>query len=551
MKASTWPTLAVLALASACAGSQPGAKPPERFGRASGGFDAAPLLGRDSSAARQAGADESQVLGVEPGAAGDRVTAAFFAPRVDCALVIARGSESIDDLDLFVYGDDGEAFGSDEAPDKNPAILICPPHPHRMLAVARVAAGHGVVALGVQRVPKAHVAAVRAALMGRIDESAAAREQARVEARLRAHRRELGGAFRELRRVALAVDARLPTRSSLAVRGGHCLDLLAIPAPTLGTLDLELLDETGRVVGRGQPDGRDRFVVACSEVDATVTVQLRPRSGSGPVWLTAGETVMAQREALVHYASTIELGPVRPLAEARSALEDALQDMPYTSPQEPFAGTLATGTLRSVSLPPPMGCVRLDVIGGRPLFGLGAEAFTPGGARTASARGAGSLRMLLCGKEPLRLDLEARLSAGPVQVLSRREPDAPAALAAEPLAASRLMAEVWATAPGSLARDISGVRALPVSDSGLTPTTARIPLRRCMDFFAALGPGSRGLDLRVNDASSGELLARSHGAHAVRSRLCAPQGTRDVRVELGSWAGAGVALFATRSLDLR
>jgi hypothetical protein len=80
---------------------------------------------------------------------GDRFRAIKFGDT--CALV-ARGAESVEDIDLLAYGDDGTVLGSDEAPNKKPALLVCPPHPRRLFVVARVAAGHGLVGVGALRV---------------------------------------------------------------------------------------------------------------------------------------------------------------------------------------------------------------------------------------------------------------------------------------------------------------------------------------------------------------------------------------------------------------
>ena len=72
---------------------------------------------------------QSEVVAVEAGVAGDRVAALVDVPRDSCAIFIARGTSSIEDLDLAAYGEDGAVLGLDEGPDKTPALLVCPPHP--------------------------------------------------------------------------------------------------------------------------------------------------------------------------------------------------------------------------------------------------------------------------------------------------------------------------------------------------------------------------------------------------------------------------------------
>ncbi|HTA90257.1 MAG TPA: hypothetical protein VK745_11795, partial [Polyangiaceae bacterium] len=94
---------------------------------------------------------ESQVVAVEAGVAGDRIATLVDLPATSCAVFIARGTDTIEDLDLLAYGEDGAVLGMDEGPDKTPALLVCPPHPARVYVAARVAAGHGLVAIGVER----------------------------------------------------------------------------------------------------------------------------------------------------------------------------------------------------------------------------------------------------------------------------------------------------------------------------------------------------------------------------------------------------------------
>src|SRR6185295_11828266 len=87
------------------------------------------------------------------GVAGDRIATLVDLPTTSCGVFIARGTDSVEDLDLMVYGEDGAELGMDEGADKTPAVLVCPPHPARVYVSARVAAGHGLVALGVERLP--------------------------------------------------------------------------------------------------------------------------------------------------------------------------------------------------------------------------------------------------------------------------------------------------------------------------------------------------------------------------------------------------------------
>jgi hypothetical protein len=250
--------------------------------------------------------------------------------------------------------------------------------------------------------------------------------------------------------------------------------------------------------------------------------------------------------SLSNYAARVDLGPSVPLKQAQSQLEEELESANYGPATLLSQGNLSTAVRTSIALKPAPGCQRVDVVGGTPLSGVRGWAYDASGALMGAARGAGRLSLLLCGTAPSRLDLEAALSPGPFVALSRNDPDAPAAMQKHPLAASRLMAAAWSSGAANQPRDIGGTTEVAVDVARLGRADLRVPVRRCMDVFAALGAGARGLEMRVVDSGSGIELGRSHGAHAATTRLCATKGTISARVELSTESGSATALFATR-----
>ena len=171
------------------------ASEPGRFGKIEGQPDAQRWLGPDAARAREAGATDSEVVAVEAGAPGDRIAGLIEVPGDACVLLLARAAESVEDVDLFAYGDDGTVLGSDEAPDKKPALLVCPPHPRRIYVVARVASGHGLVAVGAQRVRPSDAAKIDKLLdaRGRPNEAASRLGTwPSLEERIAEHRRRIG-----------------------------------------------------------------------------------------------------------------------------------------------------------------------------------------------------------------------------------------------------------------------------------------------------------------------------------------------------------------------
>jgi hypothetical protein len=211
----------VFALAAlGCASKAPSVETPApRFGKVSGRpADQAWLRGKQSFG-------EAEVLAVEAGVAGDRISSLLELPEADCVVAIARATASVEDVDLFAYGEDGAVLGSDEGSDKQPALLVCPPHPRRIFLSARIAAGHGMVALGAQRISVRDAERVAAAYGVRYRPGELTRRMSvwpGLDERLEQHRRQLGGAWVDLRRVAVPLDARTPTRLSASVDAERC-----------------------------------------------------------------------------------------------------------------------------------------------------------------------------------------------------------------------------------------------------------------------------------------------------------------------------------------
>src|SRR5690606_20131540 len=270
-----------------------------------------------------------------------------------CALVFARGGESVEDIDLYVYGDDGTQFGSDEAADAEPNVLVCVETGTRLYVSARVAAGRGLVALGVQEVPRERAPAVARSLKIR---GFGTPDQAEVEAwpglaeAIAVHRRRMGGTWEDQRRVALPVDARITTRVSARVAAGTCLDALALTTEEVVQLDLEVLDETGRIFGRS-PGGLPRTLLVRSEGDADITYQLRPHQGRGLAVLALSST---------RRGSEMDIDPEIPRALLiPPRLAQATHAKATTLPRGALRGSGRLGGRDSVTVDWPGGCGRL------------------------------------------------------------------------------------------------------------------------------------------------------------------------------------------------
>lgn len=546
----------VLALSAALAfgcvprKSSGGAAAPARFGRVAGSPSASAWL-------KPTPGGEAQVVAVEGGVAGDRITSLLEVPEGDCTVAIARGTQTVEDVDLFAYGEDGAVLGSDEGPDKTPALLVCPPHPRRILLMARIAAGYGFVAIGAQRV--AVTDAPRAAALYGVHYQPG--EIAKrltlwpgVDETIEAHRRRIGGRWIDVRRVEVPLDARTPTRISAAVDADHCLDALVIPSDEVSSLEAVLSGEDGRIIGRAESWGRERSLVVCSPIPASVTLELRPRSGIGVAVANFSRSVDGSEADIDAETLRLDVFATGSVADERKRHDGAETALGYPVPHVVASGTLPLGRRLSFPLELPEGCVRLDWVSGAPLRGVETWLYAADGALLASDDGKAP-RLFRCGPAGnARLDATSLSRPGPFALELYPEPGTPKLLEKQPLAASRLLARMLDQGLIVRARQVGAVYALELTNGALTRQTLTLPFGRCLDATVAIGPGGSGVELRLV-REDGTELGSGRGDTATSVHACAvdaASGTAPpVVAELRLAAGSAPALLTAHQTDPR
>ncbi len=552
--------LALVSLVGCGAGSRaavPDRAPPQGASslRASGEpIDGRGLLQEEGTRAAVGGGGALVVLGADVGSEGDRIGAFLEIPEAECALIFARATPTVLDLDLFAYEDEGATFASDESSDPQPTLLLCPPHPRRVYAAARVASGAGIVALGAVAVPRAAAEAVAAASRARArgDDSGRLASWPGLEAKIAERRATLGGRWEDVKRAVVPVDSRVAARVTLPVAAGRCVDVLVSPSEEVGSLEVLAEDGAGRVLARGRDRGRDRGLVLCSHAAAEVSLTLRARASQGVAVVVAarsrvgGEAELAESVPIDRLTQSLEVAP------ARAALDRALVAQDYAPPITVGTGTARVGSREALSVDLAAGCARVDVVAGRPLGGVVADLWDDRGSRMASARGGAVTTLFACGPAgKARIDLEAAGPPGPFAVELRRSRTAPAALVAHPVAASRLLARLEAgRASGSAVLAAASAEVVALDESSRRTLPLPIAPGSCTEVVVAIGPGGAGVDLRLTDgASTSAAVARAR--HVVSDRVCAPAeggaGARAGAIEIGLAAGKADALVLVRT----
>jgi hypothetical protein len=513
-----------------------------------GGVDGHPWLDADATRAASAGAGALQIVGADLVGEGDRVGGFVEVPSDECLLAFARPSPTVADVDLFAFEDDGSVFAADESPDPQAAILACPPHPRRLYVVARVMAGSGVLAVGVQPVPRASADAVAKTMRarGRPGEDTGRLDAwPGLEAKIRAHRDGLGGRWEDVRRVVVAADPRAATRVSVPVDAGRCLDVLVTPSEEVASLEMVVEDASARIVARGRDQGRDRASVLCAGTGTTVTVAVRPRGTPGLAAVIVGRSAVGGEGEIADASRVVHLSASAPLEEARRALAAELGATGWALPTPVATGTARIGSRSVVAVTLPNGCARLDVVAGKPLVEVGAALWDDKGALLGEGRAGASLPLFTCGKGgAARLDIEAVESPGPFAIELRKDKSAPAPLVAHPLAAGRLLARMNAGGRASDAASAAGASVVALDETSLRSLPVPVPSSQCVEVIAALDGGASGLDLRLVDGAGEGSVTR--GRYVATDRICSTPGGKAGMAELRLLAGKGDALVVMR-----
>jgi hypothetical protein len=520
---------------------------------AAGELDARALLADLSARASRLGAGAASLVSSAEAVENGWVGAFVDAPADECMLAYGRGAESIEDIDVAVYSEEGTSLAVDEGRDVHPTVLLCPPHPTRVYVAAHVVEGEGLVAVGAQRVPRERAVIVARALGARGGLAEGPRPAGAwpgLDEAVRSHRSELGGAWEEFKRVALPVDARLPTTVSLPIDPEQCVDALIVPDDSVALLDVEAVDGEGRVVARSREGAGPRTLTVCSPLQMDGALSIRPHVGLGlaAVVLARGRSTTARDFAVRPDVAWV--APSQSLDAAKKAREASLSKSGYGPPIAASEGSLVLG--RRVSVPIDFrvlgsGCGRVDLVAGAPLALVEARVWDEAGSLLASSDDSGSMALFVCSHGVGRIELEARGRPGPYSVSVRGERWQDSAFKAHPLAASRLLSRAAVGAEMLFEGKQAPVRDLVLTSDQVVSWYENIGHGHCVRATVGAEGSGAGVELRIFDGTGTE-IDRSESAHAASVRACATaDASRSVRIELRASSGRMAALLSVGS----
>jgi hypothetical protein len=520
-----------------------------------GSLDARMLLGELPARAARLGAGAPALVSSTEVIENDWTGGFVDVPRDDCLLGYARGSASIEDVDVAIYSEEGTQLASDEGRDVHPTVVLCAPHPDRVYVAAHIVEGEGFVVVGAQLVPKDRATIVARALgaRGAIAEGPRPAEAwPGLDDAVRAHRQALGGKWEDFKRVALSVDARLPTFVALPIEADQCVDAVIVPDADVALMDVEAFDGEGRVLARAREGAGARTLTVCSAISMPGSLSVRPHLGRGLAAVVLGRARgEAARDLSVRPDVAWSVG-TKPLEAATTARNALLAKSGYGAPSFAMTGSLVLGRRVSVPLDVRLlhgGCARIDVVAGAPLALVDARVWDDAGSLLGSAEASLSLAMFACAKVGLRLELETRGRPGPFAVLVRQEPWKAPAFWTRPLAASRMLARAAAGPDMLLEGTEAALRELSLDNERVSAWVESVPAGHCVRVTIGAEGAGAGVELRASDPNDGTDYDRAEAAYAVTVRACAPPNiARDVRFEARASAGRMNAIVGERSL---
>lgn len=527
------------------------------------------LMGDDVRAALELGADEPALALTGTGISGDSLGAFVDIAEGSCGLLLGRGTRGVQDVDLFVFSDDGTVLASDEAPTKDATLLVCPAHGARVFASTRLAAGVGLFGLTLQVITVERAVALGdrfGVSPGRSSEvSELGSSWPGLDERLAEHRRRVGGRWETVRKVALPLDPRAYVNVSASVEAGTCLDLFVTPSDDVAHLELEVLDGSGRWLGSGEARGMDRNLMVCSAERREIAIRSRPHAGRGLAALVVSSTSSAEAG---RGTARYDIRPEGDLRARRAAHGARLARLGYGARSTLLReGTLSTERRTSVPLALAPGCSRVDVLTAAPLRSLRAWLWDGRGRLLADDVGGVDATLFACGaRTDARLDLDTASRGGAFAIEVRHTAKAPSAAAEHPLAMGRLLRLLDARRRIAAFDRLPEVQVARVSESELARVSLLVPAGRCLEVSAALDRGASGLELRLFDVTSSSEEASAtdgadgadadadelgYGPHAATARMCAvkPASERSLVAELRANVGEGAALWVGQIFD--
>ncbi len=467
------------------------------------------------------GLGQPHILATDALSTGDRMTLRLRTRPFHCSLILARGHENIKGLDLFVFGEDGAVMASDTLGDPTPTLLVCPTRSLPLFVVGRVTEGAGLVVVGAEPIPFEfrQLTELRFGLNREGRRPPPSGESETLRSRLALRQRELDGRFQLERVEQVPLDAREPTWLSLSVPGETCLDLFAVPSPSLFGLQAQLFDR------QGVPKGSLRFSsdaegsLVCAQKSSSLSLALRPHAGRGELTLFISRSPWHPRGSSRVFRLDLD-GSERPPPRLPS-------DAPNSS--RLFEDFRVPGEFAQTRLRPNSGCTMLEALLSEEGQGIAMRLTSTNAMPIDEVRGAHSATLVTCLAESTLLETEVTERAGTLLLWQKDLELTNPVIGTHPRAFARLLSRLLhepSASPNQLAQEIEPI--MPsTAQQPARPRHFDVPSGSCLDLALSREDGEGWVKVAVTQSSSPKQPSMLSGVGQVQGRVCHAPGAAE------------------------
>lgn len=502
--------------------------------------------------ASRLGAGQLQIVAANVALESDRIGAFWQYKPDQCLLVHAVASQTVQDLDVFIFAEDGTVLASDQSIGTTSAVVMCLPQPQQLYLAARVEGGSGWVALGAQNVPldRAQELAYRLdakfspssnVTFGIFDDTALTFSPVLRDVQQR--RAQLGARWVDIKRTMIPLSPQVDSYVSVDVPAWSCLDVMVFPNESVYSVDASIFDENGVMLVRAEEQGNNRVALVCSPIDTTLTVQMRAQNGFGSAAVVLGRTQRGSEGDILSRADARVLAPMEALESTAETLKARLQSKSdaYGPPTKLASGVAHNYASLGHPFKLPPGCTRFDVVASPPMAGTLVTLWS-GDQLQAKNQGGAVNTVFGCASQPLELlvQVEALGASGKYLVISHQELERNALLENNPIAAARLLGWFNQTQHVVNIAKLGRLQQHLISHDQRARFSTKVSVKSCVQIVAALGRGTSGVKLQYENTG-----AFSRGGQVATISLCAQQRPITAEMTVSVEAGSGTVLVAT------
>lgn len=172
------------------------------------------------------------------------------------------------------------------------------------------------------------------------------------------------------------------------------------------------------------------------------------------------------------------------------------------------------------------GCTRFDVFAGAPSSGVQARVYAANGDLIACDGGAQHFPLLACVSGKIALVIETLGRGGPVAIEQRQEIIRNPVAASLPRATARLFQKAWNLGIIKSLGQFVNLESTMLADERTWERDITLAPDQCRVYFMALDGDAAGIDLRIVDSESEEIVSGEQHAEVAHVEICAPAGEK-------------------------